>query len=78
MNDNFILGFASPVRMKKVVNLHCGIYGNYYSLNLNTGGTRILLQLESSRIDLLALDLGTTKRKTVTIYPPECWLSNLQ
>ena len=38
MNDNFILGFASPVRMKKVVNLH---YGNYYSLNLNTGGTRI-------------------------------------
>ena len=49
MNDNFILGFASPVWMKKVVNLHCGIYGNYYSLNLNTGGTRILLQLESSR-----------------------------
>ena len=78
MNDNFILGFASPVQMKKVVNLHCGIYDNYYSLNLNTGGTRILLQLESSRIDLLALDLGTTKRTTVTIYPPECRLSNLQ
>ena len=78
MNDNFILGFASPVRMKKVVNLHCGIYGNYYSLNLNTGGTRILLQLKSSRINLLALDLGTTKRTTVTIYPPECRLSNLQ